>query len=106
MRDVWRAWTLKRTAESIIKSKTVSYKMRFNDKECANLLLGVLKQAALDKKLSYVSSVGADYSHLTDDGIALLTKTAQLVFINLLKNEQDLLDEKLKEKFMKDLAGK
>ncbi len=80
--------------------------MRFNDKECANLLLGVLKQAALDKKLSYVSSVGADYSHLTDEGIALLTKTAQLVFINLLKNEQDLLDEKLKEKFMKDLAGK
>ncbi len=84
----------------------MSNKIKFTDKECASLLIGVIKQAMSNRDLAYISSVGAEYSHLNDEGKLLILKTVETVFTHLVRNEQDLLEEKLKEKFMKDLAGK
>ena len=73
------------------------------DKECMNLILGALKVCATDRELGYISSVGAEYSHLNAAGEKLLLNALKIVFPKIVANEAKRVEELMHERLLKEL---
>lgn len=59
------------------------------EKEIGQILAAQLLAAVRNKEHSYVSSVGAQYSHLTEDGRRIMAELVDLMFSKAVACEQE-----------------
>lgn len=59
------------------------------EKEIGQILAAQLLAAVRNREHSYVSSVGAQYSHLTEDGRRIMTELVDLMFSKAVVCEQE-----------------
>lgn len=59
------------------------------EKEIGQILAAQLLAAVRNREHSYVSSVGAQYSHLTEDGRRIMTELVDLMFTKAVDCEQE-----------------
>lgn len=55
------------------------------EKEIGQILSAQLLATVRNKEHSYVSSIGPQYSHLTDDGKRLMSELVELMFIKAIE---------------------
>ncbi len=58
------------------------------EKEIGQILAAQLIAAVRNRDLAYVSSVGTQYSHLTDDGRRIMSELTDLMFSKAVECEQ------------------
>ena len=105
MRVGRQVWTLKVEGQPIIKKagNPLSDKAPLTDKECMNLILGALKVCMTNRDLAYISSVGAEYSHLNSDGEKMLLQTLKIIFPKIVANENKRVEDLMHERLLKEL---
>lgn len=81
----------------------MSDKTPMTDKECMNLVLGAFKVCMTNRELAYISSVGAEYSHLCEDGEKMLMQTIKIVFPKMVANESKRVEDLMHEHLLKEL---
>ena len=59
------------------------------EKEIGQILAAQLLAAVRNREHSYVSRVGAQYSHLTEDGRRIMTELVDLMFTKAVDCEQE-----------------
>lgn len=70
-----------------------------------DLIYGGLEEILHNRSLYYHSSVGAGYSHLTDDGKAAIVEFIELMAWKVKEAEEEDLRVRSKELVMKTLKG-
>ena len=100
-----QVWTLRVAGRPIIKKAgdPLSDKAPMTDKECMNLILGALKVCMTNRELAYISSVGAEYSHLNSDGEKMLLQTLKVIFPKIVANENKRVEDLMHERLLKEL---
>lgn len=58
------------------------------EKEIGQILAAQLLAAVRHRELSYVSSVGAQYCHLTEDGKRVMSELTEMMFTKAVECEQ------------------
>lgn len=77
-----------------------------NKQAVKDLTYGGLMEMLNNRNLYYKSSVGKDYSHLTDDGKVAVAEYIELVAWKMIQAEEADLDRRAKEMVLKELKGK
>lgn len=81
-----------------------SYNM--NKQAVKDLTYGGLMEMLHNRNMFYKSSVGKDYSHLTDEGKAAVAEYINLMAWKMIEAEDADLDRRAKEMVLKELKGK
>jgi hypothetical protein len=77
-----------------------------NKQAVKDLTYGGLMEMLNNRNLYYKSSVGKDYSHLTEDGKAAVAEFMELIAWKMIQAEEADLDRRAKEMVLKELKGK
>jgi len=76
------------------------------DKEAVkDLTYGGVMEILHNRRFYYRSSIGAQYSHLTDDGETALIEYMKLMSYKMLEAEEAELNQRAKEMVLKTLKG-
>ena len=70
-----------------------------------NFIYGGVEELLHDKKFYHYSSVGADYSHFTDEGKVAVAALLDLVAWNIREAENKDLDNRAKQMVINNLRG-
>lgn len=70
-----------------------------------DLLYGGLKEIITNQRFYYYSTIGASYSHFTDEGLEAVQSYMQLIAHKILEAEQFDLDHRAKELVLKQLKN-
>jgi hypothetical protein len=62
---------------------------KMTEREIGHILAAQLLAAVRNKEMSYVSTVNAQYSHLTDDGRRVMSELVELMFTKAVVCEQE-----------------
>jgi hypothetical protein len=73
------------------------------EKEIGQILSAQLLAAVRNRDLAYVSSVGAHYSHLTDDGKRVMSELTELMFSKAVECEQKRIKDAAEQMMMDTL---
>lgn len=71
-----------------------------------DLTYGGLMEMISNRNMYYKSSVGKDYSHLTEEGKAAVAEYIELMAWKMIEAEDVELDRRAKEMVLKELKGK
>jgi hypothetical protein len=72
-----------------------------NEREIGQILVSQLISATRNRDHSYVSNVGIQYSHLTEDGKRIMTELIDMIFPKVVECEQQRIKDAA-EKMMID----
>lgn len=76
-----------------------------NEYELELALLGSIKEIIQDRKLFHYSNVGADYSHLTPEGVNAVANIVGVIAPHLRKAQDEALDARAKALVLKELKS-
>lgn len=76
-----------------------------DDNALKDFIYGGTRELMKNRKYYYHSSVGAQYSHWTDEGFKALGDFMNLVGHQMIVNEEAALDKRAKELVLKGLKG-
>lgn len=76
-----------------------------NRQASKDVLYGGLVELVNNPKYYYHSSIGAEYSHWTEDGAKVLAEYMALMANNIYKAEQESLDKRAKAMVLSKLKG-
>ena len=77
----------------------------FTEREVNAMITGTIRQMVKDNKYYYHSSVGADYSHFTDEGKEAVMRQVELLggyLVDAIKNDDE---RRSKDLVLKELKG-
>lgn len=77
-----------------------------NKQAVKDLTYGGMLELLNNRNMYYKSSVGKDYSHLTEEGKAAVAEYMDLMAWKILQAEEAELDKRAKEMVLKELKGK
>jgi len=75
----------------------------FTEKEIGQILAAQLMATIRNKEQSYVSSVGAQYSHLYDPGKKIMSELVELMFIKAIECDSKRRQEEAEQLIMDNL---
>ena len=75
----------------------------FTEKEIGQILAAQLMAAIRNKEQSYVSSMGAQYSHLYDPGKKIMAELVELMFIKAIECDSKRRQEEAEQLVMDNL---
>lgn len=73
------------------------------ERELGSILAAQLMSAVRNKDQSYVSSVGSQYSHLTDSGKKIMTELTEIMFVKAVELDQNRRKEEAEQFVMDNL---
>lgn len=81
----------------LYSQKCLKKAKNMNEREIGQLLVGQLISSTRNRDHSYVSNVGTQYSHLTEDGKRVMAELVDMIFPKVVECEQQRIKQAAEE---------